>query len=641
MSHAVRHAARRLARTAVQTTRGADPAPGATRHHHLRRPFSHSAPVRESQQRAPTPSVVPPPTGPGDTKQKAKSAISWPGIAFLAGAAAVGQLYYLGGGSVEDLKAGGGSDAPARKASSPTKKTEPARKTAPEPAPEATEEDEDVFQAAAELLMQDLDPADTKTETTAAESKAERKERKRAERRARKEAPDHATTSESSGASGPAGAARARSLANQGGSDLVKDEEETGAEALTAAALVTRAFEGAVEVRRIANFKLLAFSLWFPDLWFSSPHISSPRYLPNTQRKPTRSQENKEWSATYKAMVYQAEEDAKVFKAELSKAIARKDAESRKQTASLAQEHASAAENAASQIGALANEIERSERRVAALVSELERAGADAEAAVETQRTEAEAESARALEEQAELHRMAIAECLVRERTKRAEVIDEVRLKLDGVKEAYDVNGAALRKSHGAVKMSVAVFALAAKASAGEPFSTELAGIRTVGELLGGDDSERALVDAVLASIPEAVAKTGVPTAGDLTNRLDDVRRAARHLQLVPSTGGGIVTHLVAYLASWLRVSERAGWGTGNDGSSSTGGVEAALAAANEKVAAGRLDAAAAALEAGTEGTAAARAVAGWVADVRERQRLEMAVSVLRSHAAAVASSLA
>jgi len=278
MSHAVRHAARRLARSAVQTTRGADPAPGATQHHHLRRPFSHSAPVRESQQRAPTPSVAPPPTGPGDTKQKAKSAISWPGLAFLAGAAVVGQLYYLGGRSVEDLKAGGGSDAPAREASSskPAKKPEPARKTAPEPAPEATEEDEDVFQAAAELLMQDLDPAEEKkTETaTAGESKAERKERKRAERRARKEAPDHATTSESSGASGPAGAARARALANQGGSDLVKDEEETGAEALTAAALVTRAFEGAVEVRPIANFKLLALPFGFHDLWFSfTPHL--------------------------------------------------------------------------------------------------------------------------------------------------------------------------------------------------------------------------------------------------------------------------------------------------------------------------------------------------------------------------------
>ena len=140
MSHAVRHAARRLARSAVQTTRGADPAPGAThQQHHLRRPFSHSAPVRESQQRAPTPSVAPPPTGPGDTKQKAKSAISWPGLAFLAGAAVVGQLYYMGGGSTEDLiRAGGGSDAPARKASSskPAKKTEPATKTEPAPAPE-------------------------------------------------------------------------------------------------------------------------------------------------------------------------------------------------------------------------------------------------------------------------------------------------------------------------------------------------------------------------------------------------------------------------------------------------------------------------------------------------------------------------
>ena len=290
MSHAVRHAARRLARSAVQTTRGSNPAPGAThQQHHLRRPFSHSAPVRESQQRAPTPSVAPPPTGPGDTKQKAKSAISWPGLAFLAGAAAVGQLYYLGGGSTEDLKAGGGSDAPARKASSPkpAKKPEPATKTEPAPAPEATEEDEDVFQAAAELLMQDLDPAEEKkTETAAAESKAERKERKRAERRARKES-DHATTSESSGTSGPAGAARARALANQGGSDLVMEEEEEGAEALTAAALVTRAFEGAVEVRRIANFKLLALHFGFPEHSLCSypPSSFTPHLFTSTLTK--------------------------------------------------------------------------------------------------------------------------------------------------------------------------------------------------------------------------------------------------------------------------------------------------------------------------------------------------------------------
>ena len=40
-------------------------------------------------------------------------------------------------------------------------------------------------------------------------------------------------------------------------------------------------------------------------------------------------------------------------------------------------------------------------------------------------------------------------------------------------------------------------------------------------------------------------------------------------------------------------------------------------------------------------GTAAAPAVAGWVADARERQRLELALTVLRSHASAVAATLA
>ena len=40
------------------------------------------------------------------------------------------------------------------------------------------------------------------------------------------------------------------------------------------AALVTRAFEGAVEVRPIANFKLLALPFGFHDLWFSfTPHL--------------------------------------------------------------------------------------------------------------------------------------------------------------------------------------------------------------------------------------------------------------------------------------------------------------------------------------------------------------------------------
>ena len=291
----------------------------------------------------------------------------------------------------------------------------------------------------------------------------------------------------------------------------------------------------------------------------------------------------------------------------------------------------------------MSNRMRQIEEERARLVEELERFGEEREAAEREADAEREAELARRLEEQAEAHALAIAECLIRERVGRAEALDEIRLKLNGVKEAYDVNGAALRKSHAGVKMSLAVFALQSKVSNGDPFHEELRAVAAVASnAMGTDDPGRALVDAVVGSIPEAVAKSGVPTAGRLRDRLDDVRRAARRLSLVPETRGGIVAHLVAYLASWLRMSEPgSGWGTAGGGDTTDGGVEAAVATALASVASDRLDAAAAALEEGTEGTAAARAVAGWVADARERQRLEMAMSVLRSHAAAAAASLA
>jgi len=343
-------------------------------------------------------------------------------------------------------------------------------------------------------------------------------------------------------------------------------------------------------------------------------------------------------------MAYQAERDAAAFRKALADVKSASDSELNRRTAELASAHASAAEAAASQIESLANEIERSEMRVAALVEELDRFGVEREAAEAEAEELHKAELKQRLEEQAEAHALAIAECLVRERVARAEALDEVRVKLNGLKEAYDVNGAALHKSHDSVKLSLAVSALQSRVSNGEPFHEELdAVVAVVGSnaAMGVDDPGRALVHAVVGSIPESVARSGVPTAGSLRERLSDVRRAARRLSLVPETGGGIVTYLVAYLASWLRMSESTSMSVTSSVTSSGGGVEAAVASARANVAAGSLAAAAAALEEGTAGTAAGQAVAGWVADARERQRLEMAVSVLRSHAAAAAASLA
>ena len=344
--------------------------------------------------------------------------------------------------------------------------------------------------------------------------------------------------------------------------------------------------------------------------------------------------------------MYQATEDSKAFAEELDRREKRFAAELAGREAILTAEHAEAAAAAAAQTSALADEIERSERRVASLASALEQAGVEAEAAAVKAAEEAAADTARLLEEQSALHAAAAAEVLVKERVQRAEALDEVRMRLGAVKEVLDVNANNLKRSHAANRLSLAVFSLASAAAAGAPLADEVAQVRAAVGIAEGNKEEDhetdALVAAVLGTIPltSKAAKAGVPTAAELADRLVDVNRAARSLVLVPGGGGGLFAHAAAYAASWFRVGER--WtGGGSGGGGGGGGVEAALAAAAVEMAEGRLAGAADVLESGLEGTAAAAAVAGWVADARERQRLELALTVLRSHASAVASSLA
>lgn len=334
-------------------------------------------------------------------------------------------------------------------------------------------------------------------------------------------------------------------------------------------------------------------------------------------------------------MVYQASEDSKAFAEELNRRERRFAAELASREAALMQEHAEAAEAAAAQMAALADAVEKSEQRVANLASELERSGVEAEAAAAKAAEEAEADTAKLLREQAAAHAEACAEMIVKERVQRAEALDEVRMRLGAVKEVLDVNTENLRKSHFSNRLSLAVFSLASAAADGAPLADGVAQVRAAAA--AAPEKGDALVLAVLASVSTAAAKSGVPTTGALADRLVDVNRAARALVLVPGGGGGILAHAAAAAASWFRVGER--WRGAASGPG--GGVEGALATAAAAMAEGRLAGAADALEAGVEGTAAAAAVAGWVADARERQRLELALTALRSHTSAVAASLA
>ena len=113
-----------------------------------------------------------------------------------------------------------------------------------------TEEDKEVFKAAAEMLLaaENLDKGgdDEKEKEEKRARKAARAERKAEKEKEKKRSSDVA-------AAGAAGAARARALASRADVD-VKDSNE--AAALTPTSLVTRAFEGAVEVRSLLCSRL-------------------------------------------------------------------------------------------------------------------------------------------------------------------------------------------------------------------------------------------------------------------------------------------------------------------------------------------------------------------------------------------------
>ena len=237
----------------------------------------------------------------------------------------------------------------------------------------------------------------------------------------------------------------------------------------------------------------------------------------------------------------------------------------------------------------------------------------------------------------------AAAACLIRERIQRNEALDETRVTVNALTECLAVNSANLEASHSALRLHVAVDALAEAAAKGEATADQVAALRAYCASRGADaDAAGAsrLVEAVAATLP-ANERNGVPTVASLANRLEDVTRAARRLALVPEKSGGVFTHVVSGLASFLRARESAADDDDAGDRDAAVGVEAALAQAAAAMARGRLAEAAAALEGGVRGSAAEAACAGWVADARERQRLEMAVAVLRAHAAAETATVA
>lgn len=167
------------------------------------------------------------------------------------------------------------------------------------------------------------------------------------------------------------------------------------------------------------------------------------------------------------------------------------------------------------------------------------------------------------------------------------------------------------------------------------------------------------MVDAAVRAIPSAAASHGIATPQELSSRFRAMRSAVLHLSHLPlspmtppsdgvgeeagsgSGRGGILAHAAARVASWLKVEEsgvvRA---LGPDVAIARGGVDAAVAAAEAEIAAGRLARAAEILRDATRGTAAAAAVGAWCEEARARAVADQSLKLLRAHATSLAASL-
>ncbi|MBA0860310.1 hypothetical protein Goshw_016341 [Gossypium schwendimanii] len=100
-----------------------------------------------------------------------------------------------------------------------------------------------------------------------------------------------------------------------------------------------------------------------------------------------------------------------------------------------------------------------------------------------------------------------------------------------------------------------------------------------------------------------------------------------RHFSLIPPGGGGILTHCLAHIASWLKVKEV---------DQSGEGIESLISRVDKYLAEGKLAEAATALEQGVKGSQAEEIVNDWVKQARNRAITEQALTALQSYATCI-----
>ncbi|EFJ11706.1 hypothetical protein SELMODRAFT_446862 [Selaginella moellendorffii] len=231
-------------------------------------------------------------------------------------------------------------------------------------------------------------------------------------------------------------------------------------------------------------------------------------------------------------------------------------------------------------------------------------------------------ETQRQLEE-AELRAKAeSAAAIIEERTSFLNDIGSV--KMEAMNAALEAKSEEAREGHEIKQLSLGAFALEDALQNGAPIEKEVTSLL---KSAGGDP----LVEVAVMTLPKEVLEVGTLTPAELDRKLKDMEGALRELALMPPTGGGVLCHLIARLASALKLPDHALY--------LDSGVDAVLARVQAFVASGKLLDAAEVLSLGLSGTNADKLAGEWATQARNRAVAEQACALLRAHAAALALS--
>eukprot|EP00890_Picochlorum_soloecismus_P002949 jgi/Picsp_1/3655/NSC_06492-R1_protein len=223
---------------------------------------------------------------------------------------------------------------------------------------------------------------------------------------------------------------------------------------------------------------------------------------------------------------------------------------------------------------------------------------------------------------------------ITRERVKQQEAVDSVRLQLDAFATALKRHSDRALKAQDAHTISKAVFTI--------QNAFESNGIITKNEMQSLDSlksihSDDGLVQVAMQALSSFVENgRRVKSREQLIAEFEhNVKKTIKELSYIPKGSGGMVSSLVAKIASKLKADEQPR--THQDGSTATT-VDATIANAVQNLVDGEIIEATETLLRGLHGTAAEYAVRDWLTDARNTVEAHQALKLLQAHATCISS---